>query len=136
MIRIDESPIDPVALIDSVGSPLAGAVVTFDGRVRAHSEGRAVTHLVYEAYVSMALLELDKLIESAHDQWPLQRISIAHRLGPLEIEETSVFIAVSAAHRADAFAACRFLIDAIKQEVPIWKKEYFEDGAVWIEGPR
>lgn len=136
MIRITEAPIDPAAAIEAVQSPGAGAVVTFDGRVRESSESRTVTHLIYEAYEPMALQELEKLAGSACEQWPLEGISIVHRVGRLDIEETSVFIAVSAAHRSDAFAACRYLIDSIKQTVPIWKKEYFEDGAVWVEGPK
>ena len=135
MIRLTDAPIDPAPLMETVRSPKAGAIATFDGRVRDTSDGRRVTHLVYEAYQSMALLELDKLARSARDQWALEGVSIVHRIGRLEIEETSVFIAVSAAHRADAFAACRYLIDSIKQTVPIWKKEYFEDGSVWVEGP-
>jgi molybdopterin synthase catalytic subunit len=135
MIRLTDAPIDPAPLMETVRSPKAGAIATFDGRVRDTSDGRSVTHLVYEAYESMALLELDKLARSARDQWALEGVSIVHRIGRLEIEETSVFIAVSAAHRADAFAACRYLIDSIKQTVPIWKKEYFRDGSVWVEGP-
>ncbi|MEJ2077862.1 MAG: molybdenum cofactor biosynthesis protein MoaE [Acidobacteriota bacterium] len=135
MIRLTDAPIDPAPLMETVRSPKAGAIATFDGRVRDTSDGRSVTHLVYEAYESMALLELDKLVRSARDQWALEGVSIVHRIGRLEIEETSVFIAVSAAHRADAFAACRYLIDSIKQTVPIWKKEYFRDGSVWVEGP-
>jgi molybdopterin synthase catalytic subunit len=135
MIRLTDAPIDPAPLMETVRSPKAGAIATFDGRVRDTSDGRSVTHLVYEAYESMALLELDKLARSARNQWALEGVSIVHRIGRLEIEETSVFIAVSAAHRADAFAACRYLIDSIKQTVPIWKKEYFRDGSVWVEGP-
>ncbi len=135
MIRLTDAPIDPAPLMETVRSPKAGAIATFDGRVRDTSDGRSVTHLVYEAYESMALLELDKLVRCARDQWALEGVSIVHRIGRLEIEETSVFIAVSAAHRADAFAACRYLIDSIKQTVPIWKKEYFRDGSVWVEGP-
>ncbi|MFZ0430063.1 MAG: molybdenum cofactor biosynthesis protein MoaE [Acidobacteriota bacterium] len=135
MITLTEDPLRPAELIEAVRSRGAGAVVTFDGRVRNLSEDRTVTHLIYEAYASMALQELKKLEAAACSRWPLEAISIAHRLGRLEIEESSVFIAVSAAHRADAFEACRFLIDAIKRDVPIWKKEYFEDGEVWVEGP-
>lgn len=135
MIDVTEKPLDAAAILESVRSPGAGAVVTFDGRVREVSKGRKVTHLVYEAYTSMALQELDKLARESKERWPLEEVSIVHRIGRIEIEESSVFIAVSSAHRADAFAACRFLIDTIKEVVPIWKKEYFEDGAVWVEGP-
>lgn len=135
MIRLVETAIDPTSVIESVRTPKAGAVVTFDGRVRESSQGRNVTHLIYESYGSMALQELKKLEAEARARWPLEAVAIVHRLGRLEIEETSVFIAVSSAHRADAFAACRYLIDSIKRTVPIWKKEHFEDGSVWVEGP-
>jgi molybdopterin synthase catalytic subunit len=135
MIGITAEPIRESSVIEAVRSPKAGAVVTFDGRVRKTSREQTVSHLVYEAYESMALRELEKLVDEARARWPLEGIGVLHRVGRLEIEETSVFIAVSAAHRADAFAACRYLIDSIKQTVPIWKKEFFQDGSVWVEGP-
>src|SRR3984957_10687098 len=111
-----------------------GAVATFDGCVRNHSHGRSTLYLEYEAYESMALAKMREIAESAHHSFAINRVAIIHRLGRLEIGETSVFIAVSAAHRAAAFDACRYAIDTLKRTVPIWKKEYFEDGSVWADG--
>ena len=135
MIRLTRDPISTAELLESVGSDRAGARVTFDGRVRNHSQGRGVRHLYYEAYPEMALRELEKLVEEAGRRWNLEGVALAHRLGRLEIGESSVCIAVSSPHRDEAFEACRFLIDTLKRTVPIWKKEYFEDGEVWVEGP-
>ena len=134
MIEIVTSPIDPKQVVEAVSSPAAGAVVTFDGTIRNHARGKPVTHLFYEAYAPMALKELKKIQREAMRRWPLQKMALVHRLGRMEIGESSVFIAVSAAHRADAFEACRFAIDTLKTNVPIWKKEFYEDGEVWIEG--
>lgn len=134
MIEIVHSPIDPKRVMDAVSSPAAGAVVTFDGTIRNHARGKPVTHLFYEAYGPMALKELQKIQSEALKRWPLQKLAVVHRLGRMEIGESSVFIAVSAAHRGDAFEACRFVIDTLKTTVPIWKKEFYEDGEVWIEG--
>src|SRR5438445_13495231 len=111
-----------------------GAVATFDGCVRNHSHGRGTLHLEYEAYESMALAKMREIAEHLHGYYAIDRVAMVHRLGRLEIGETSVFIAVSSAHRAAAFDACRFAIDTLKRTVPIWKKEYFEDGAVWADG--
>src|SRR5258707_5744794 len=111
-----------------------GAVATFDGCVRNHSHGRSTLYLEYEAYESMALAKMREIAESVHDRFAINRVAIIHRLGRLEIGETSVFIAVSAAHRAAAFDACRYAIDTLKKTVPIWKKEFFADGAVWADG--
>ena len=133
MILVTQNRIDIDSVIQAVESPEAGAVVTFDGRVRNHSRGKRVKHLYYEAYTEMALTELSAIRESALRKWPLEKVAIAHRLGRLKIGETSVFIAVSSAHRADAFSACQYLIDTLKESVPIWKKEYFEDGEEWVE---
>lgn len=133
MISLTREPIDTEAVLRSVQHPEAGAVVSFDGRVRNHSKGRQVTHLYYEAYPEMAEKELAKILTTAFSRWSLQTVNIVHRMGRLEIGDSSVFIAVSSAHRAEAFAACRFIIDSLKESVPIWKKEYFEDGEVWVE---
>lgn len=111
-----------------------GAVVTFDGVVRNHSHGRATLYLEYEAYEAMALMQMRGIAVQLHADYSVTAIVMIHRLGRLEIGETSVFIAVSAAHRAAAFDACRFAIDTLKKTVPIWKKEYFSDGAVWADG--
>jgi len=127
-------PIDHVALVNFVRAGEDGAVVTFDGCVRNHSHGRRTLYLDYEAYQSMALAKIREIAAAIHEKFAIHRVAIAHRLGRLEIGETSVFIAVSASHRPAAFDACRFAIDTLKRTVPIWKKEYFEDGAVWAEG--
>jgi MoaE-MoaD fusion protein len=126
--------IDQAALIRHVRAPEDGAVVTFDGCVRNHSQGRRALYLDYEAYESMALGKIREIAELIHEKFPVHLVAIAHRLGRLEIGETSVFIAVSSAHRPAAFDACRFAIDTLKRTVPIWKKEYSEDGAVWADG--
>jgi molybdopterin synthase catalytic subunit len=133
MVELTEAPIDRNQVLNSVRSPLAGAVVTFDGVVRNHARGKEVTHLFYEAYDSMALLQLEAIRAEATQRWNLHGASIVHRVGRLEIGESSVLIAASAAHRKDAFEACRYIIDAIKTRVPIWKKEHYLDGEIWIE---
>jgi len=111
-----------------------GAVATFDGCVRNHSQGRRTLHLEYEAYEPMALAKMWEIAEHLHARYRIDRVAMVHRLGRLEIGETSVFIAVSSAHRAAAFDACRYAIDTLKKTVPIWKKEFFADGAVWSDG--
>jgi molybdopterin synthase catalytic subunit len=128
------SPIDMVAVVREVRADQDGAIVTFDGFVRNESHGRRTLYLDYQAYESMALMKMREIGQSLHEKFAVHRLAIVHRLGRLEIGETSVFIAVSAAHRAAAFDACRFAIDTLKRTVPIWKKEYFEDGAVWADG--
>ena len=134
MIRIVEGRIDREEIVKAVSSPESGAIVTFDGTVRNHSRGKPVTHLYYEAFPEMATQELEKIRAEAMGRWPLNGMAIVHRVGRMEIDESSVFIAVSAAHRQDAFEACRFAIDTLKTTVPIWKKEHYQDGEVWIEG--
>ena len=134
LILLVREPIDPAALISRVRTSADGAVVTFDGCVRNQSHGRRTLYLDYEAYESMALGKLREIARDLHTKFPIDRVAIAHRLGRLEIGETSVFIAVSSPHRPAAFDACRFAIDTLKRTVPIWKKEYFEDGAVWADG--
>ena len=111
-----------------------GAAVVFEGVVRNQTRGRKTLYLDYEAYEPMALQELESLAAKALQQFQIRDVAIVHRLGRLQIGETSVLIAVASAHRAAAFEACRFLIDTLKRTVPIWKKEYFEDGAVWADG--
>jgi len=135
MIRLVREAINAASLMEELGSPRAGAVVTFDGRVRDHSHGKSVTHLFYEAYEPMARSELETIEAEARASWPLEEVVIVHRLGRMEIGESSVFIAVSCAHRAEAFEACRHIIDRIKVTVPIWKKEFSADGEAWVEGP-
>jgi len=134
LILLVHNPIDADALIDHVRTGGDGAIVTFDGCVRNQSHGRPTLYLDYEAYESMALAKMQEIAAEVHAKFAIDRVAIAHRLGRLEIGETSVFIAVSAPHRAAAFDACRYAIDTLKRSVPIWKKEYFEDGAVWADG--
>ena len=133
-ILLQHEVIDADALSESVRSDADGAVATFVGVVRANNRGREVTHLEYEAFDEMALSEMRKLAEQALERFSISDVGIAHRCGRLEIGEASVVVAVSAPHRGPAFDACRFLIDTLKQTVPIWKKEHFGDGQVWIEG--
>ena len=131
-ITIGRNPIDLAALEREVADPAAGAIVSFVGATRRDNAGRVVIRLEYEAYEPMALSEMRKLAAEAGARWKIVRIAIAHRIGVVEIGETSVAIAVSAAHRGEAFEACRFAIDRLKEIVPIWKKEHFEGGEVWI----
>lgn len=132
--QLVREPIDMVALARHVRAPEDGATVTFDGFVRDHSQNRPTLYLDYEAYESMAVAKMREIGAQLHEKFAIHRVAMVHRLGRLEIGETSVFIAVSAAHRSAAFDACRFAIDTLKRTVPIWKKEYFEDGAVWADG--
>ncbi len=133
-VFLTRDAIDAAALIRCLCAAEDGAVVTFDGCVRNHSHGRHTLYLDYEAYESMALAKMRDIAAEMHAKFPIHRVAIAHRLGRLQIGETSVFIAVSSPHRPAAFDACRFAIDTLKCTVPIWKKEYFEDGAVWADG--
>ncbi len=126
-IRTDE-------LARALQNPEDGAVVVFEGVVRNNTRGRRTLYLDYEAYEAMAAQELQKLADQACEKFAVREVQIAHRLGRLEIGETSVAIIVCSAHRGAAFDACRWTIDTLKKTVPIWKKEYFEDGAVWADG--
>jgi molybdopterin synthase catalytic subunit len=111
-----------------------GAIVTFLGLVRNHNQGRRVQYLDYEAYPSLALKAFARIADEASRRWPAVRIALHHRTGRLEVGEASVAIAAASPHRADAYAACRYAIERVKQIAPIWKREYFEGGDVWIEG--
>jgi molybdopterin synthase catalytic subunit len=111
-----------------------GAVVVFDGIVRNHTRGRQTLSLDYEAYEEMALKQMSELAREARTRFGVRHVTLVHRLGRLQVGETSVLVVVSSAHRAQAFEACRWLIDTLKKTVPIWKKETFVDGAVWAEG--
>lgn len=130
---LTRAPIDHQAVTDSVADAGAGAVVTFDGVVRDHARGKAVTSLEYQCYEGMARKQLERLRLQALEKWPLEAASIVHRVGHLQIGDSSVFIAVSSAHRGEAFEACRWIIDTLKTSVPIWKKEHYQDGETWIE---
>lgn len=132
MFRVVEQPINLQELVDFVSDPEAGAIATFIGATRNHNEGRRVIALDYEAYPEMAEKELARLGDEAKNKWQICRMAIVHRIGPVQITQPSVIIAVSAAHREAAFAACRFAIEEIKRTVPIWKKEVYEGGEIWI----
>ncbi len=134
LVLLGRESISYDALVRHVRLAHDGAVVTFDGCVRNHSHSRATLYLEYEAYEPMALEKMKEIAASLHTLFAIDSVAIAHRLGRLEIGETSVFIAVSAPHRKAAFEACRHAIDTLKKTVPIWKKEFFADGAVWADG--
>jgi molybdopterin synthase catalytic subunit len=127
-------PIDITTVARRVVPTECGATVTLDGYVRKFTEGRETLHLFYEAYEPMALKEMQKLIARAKSAFEISNVGIVHRLGKLQIGETSVVISVAAPHRKAAFAACEWLIRELKRTVPIWKKEVYADGEVWVEG--
>ncbi len=133
-VEIVRAPIDMAAIAASVRAPEDGAVALFDGVVRNNTRGRKTLYLDYEAYEELALKQMNELSEKALSKFAVRDVRIVHRIGRLEIGDSSVFIAVASAHRAAAFDACRWLIDTLKKTVPIYKKEYFEDGAVWADG--
>ena len=133
-IRLQREPIDAGALVAAVKEGEAGAVVVFDGIVRNNTRGRGTLYLDYEAYEAMALSQMQGLAHDAQQRFGVRRVALVHRLGRLKVGETSVLIVVASAHRAQAFDACRWIIDTLKKTVPIWKKEWFEDGAVWADG--
>jgi molybdopterin synthase catalytic subunit len=132
MFRLSHNRLELQPLIDFVTDPEAGAIATFIGTTRNNNDGRKVIALDYEAYPEMAEKELARVGEEATKRWEICRMAIVHRLGPVQITEPSVIIAVSSAHRDGAFAACRFAIEEIKRIVPIWKKEVYEGGEIWI----
>lgn len=134
-VKVHAGVLDLQALADRVAHPSAGAVATFTGAVRDHHAGKAVSRLEYEAYVPMAEKMIADIAERAGSRWELLGIAVEHRIGQLQIGDAAVVIAVSAAHRGEAFEALRFLIDTLKDEVPIWKRETGPDGTHWIEGP-
>ena len=132
-IELTEAPIDRTAVLDAVASDQAGAVLMFLGTTRKVTEGRETASLDYTAYRPMAIAEMEKLSAEAMARWPLEQIAITHRIGHLEIGEASVAIAVSGPHRAEAFAAGQWLIDTLKERVPIWKRENWADGqSEWV----
>ena len=131
-IQILTTPLNIQSAIDWVMSPESGGIDVFIGTVRNQTKGKPVIRLEFEAYEPMAIAEIEKILKQAGEKWPIQKALIHHRTGVLEVGEIPVLIAVSAAHRAAAFEACRYIIDTLKQTVPIWKKEIFEDGEVWV----
>src|SRR5688572_4591548 len=131
---IATEPLDAAALETLVADAESGAVTTFVGRVRRENAGRTVLWLEYEAYAPLAIASFERIGREAGERWPAVRLAIAHRVGRLSIGEASIVIAAGSPHRAEAFAACRYAIERVKQISPIWKHEHFEGGAVWIEG--
>jgi molybdopterin synthase catalytic subunit len=133
-IALVREPIDVAGLQREIKAGGDGAVCVFDGIVRDNTRGRQTLHLDYEAYEEMALTQMQQLAEQAISKFGVRDVTLVHRLGRLVVGETSVLIVVSSAHRGAAFDACRWLIDTLKKQVPIWKKEQFVDGAVWADG--
>lgn len=131
-LKISDSPLDIMACIGLVSRPESGGIDVFIGTVRDATQGKTVERLEFEAYESMAIREMRKIAEQAFERWQVQSMAIHHRTGVLQVGEVAVVIAVGAAHRGAAFEACRYAIDTLKQTVPIWKKEVFEDGEVWV----
>ncbi len=131
-IKISEKALDITACIDWIKSPTCGGIDVFIGTVRNNTKGKRVLRLEFEAYEKMALLEMEKIAQQATERWAVEKVLIHHAVGTLEVGEIPVIIAVATAHRAAAFDACRFVIDTLKATVPIWKKEIFEDGEVWV----
>jgi molybdopterin synthase catalytic subunit len=140
LLVIGPEPLDLAPLVASVGAAagraagIDGAVATFLGLVRNHNRGRRVRHLEYEAYEPLALRAFERISAEVAAKWPSACLALHHRIGRLEIGEASVAIAAASAHRAEAFAACRYAIERVKQIAPIWKHEFFDDGSAWIEG--
>ncbi len=133
-VQIVREPIATQSVLEKLKLPEDGAAVVFEGVVRNNTRGRRTLYLDYEAYEAMALKRMDALVKEAQSRFSVRDAAIIHRLGRLELGETSVLIVVASAHRGPAFEACRWMIDTLKKTVPIWKKEYFEDGAVWADG--
>lgn len=131
-IQIWERPLDHALCLELVSDAGAGGIATFVGTVRDQTAGKPVVRLEFEAYTPMALSEMRKIAEEAARRWPVRKMVIHHRVGTLEVGDIAVIIAVATPHRKAAFAACAYAIDTLKETVPIWKKEVFEDGEVWV----
>jgi molybdopterin synthase catalytic subunit len=134
MFEITPEPLDPQRAVDAVRRDESGAVAVFLGVVRNHNQGRHVEYLEYDAYPAMAEKKMRDVADEVRARWPVDGVAVLHRIGRLEIGETSLVVAVSSAHRREAFEACHHAVDRIKQVVPIWKKEVWEGGEEWIEG--
>ncbi len=135
LVAVGNDAIDVPSLTKFVASDQSGATVLFLGTVRSHAPGRqGVTHLEYEAFVEHVEPKIAEIVAEARAQWPIDRTAAVHRIGDLSVGEISVGVAVSAAHRVDAFPAARFIIDELKSRAPIWKKEHWAGGAEWVEG--
>ncbi len=134
-VSITREPIDIMALRKRALHPQSGAVLIFCGDIRNHSDNQSVDKLEYESHESMALNQMNQVVEDASNQWPMHYVEVIHRLGIMEVMECSIAIAVSTSHRADAYEASRFIIDTVKRSVPIWTKEHFSDVQTsWSEG--
>ncbi len=133
-MAVTDAPLDLAALAAEIAANGDGAVASFAGLVRDHNQGRRVLFLDYEAYEPLAVKALQRIVDEAGAAWPSTRLGLHHRIGRLAIGEASIVIAAASPHRADAFAACRYAIERVKQIVPIWKREHFDGGDVWLEG--
>ncbi len=132
MILVSDKALDVQAVIDAVQTEQAGAINVFIGTVRNQTSQKSVIGLEYEAFEAMAIKKMEEIAEQAKAKFPVLKVAIAHRVGKLKLGEIAVVIAVATPHRAESFAACKFIIDTLKEVVPIWKKEIFEDGDVWV----
>lgn len=134
LIQITHEPLDREALVASIIHPGIGGIVVFEGVVRDNARGKQVRYLEYDVYPEMAIQQIRAIITEAEKRWGVDRVAVAHRIGRLEIGETSVVVVVATPHRAEAFDACRYIIDTLKTTVPIWKKEVATNGEEWVEG--
>jgi len=134
LIQLTRVPLEREALVTAVSHPSVGGIVVFEGVVRDHARGKQVRYLEYDVYEEMAEEQIRTIIAEAQQRWGVERVAVAHRFGRLEIGETAVIIVVASPHRAEAFDACRYIIDTLKATVPIWKKEVATDGEEWVEG--
>ena len=134
MFAITSDPLDPAPLVEAVRRDESGAVALFYGVVRNENKGRSVQYLEYDAYPEMAIKKMKEVADEVRARFPVTGVGVLHRIGRLEIGETSLLVAVSSGHRKEAFEACHFAVDRIKEIVPIWKKEVWDDGEEWVEG--
>ena len=134
IIQLTREPLDRNALVEAVTHASVGGIVIFEGVVRDNARGKQVRYLEYDAYIEMAKEQIRAIVDEAERRWGVEHVAVAHRFGRLEIGEASVIIVVATPHRAEAFEACRYIIDTLKTTVPIWKKEVATDGEEWVEG--
>ena len=134
LIQITREPLDRNALVAAITDPGVGGVVVFEGVVRDNARGKQIRYLEYDVYPEMAIQQIRAIITEAEKRWGVERVAVAHRVGRLEIGEASVIVVIATPHRAEAFDACRYIIDTLKTTVPIWKKEVATSGEEWVEG--
>lgn len=134
VIQITRDALDRDALVAAVSDPGVGGIVIFEGVVRDNARGKQIRYLEYDVYPEMAIKQIRAIIADAEKRWGVERVAVAHRIGRIEIGEASVIIVVATPHRAEAFEACRYIIDTLKTTVPIWKKEVATNGEEWVEG--